>query len=209
MILIILHTVRFLLYHCDLILVHLPTSVRVAITWIWIYCTGLWVNKLHKHDDVIKWKRFPRSPVIGEFPTQWPVTRSFDVFFDLHPNKRLSKQFCGWWFVTPSHPLWRHFNESVWIPQQNKTKHGNVICLFYGVYSTLWRLSAIMNNGSFYWHCQWLGAVRQQAITWASVDLDPCRHMTSLGHNQLSEISIWVSNNVHCMYLFNYILGRW
>ena len=32
------------------------------------------------------------SPVIGEFPTQRPVTRSFDVFFDLRPNKRLSKQ---------------------------------------------------------------------------------------------------------------------
>ena len=24
-----------------------------------------------------------------------------------------------------------------------------------------------------------------QAITWAIVDLDPCRHMTSLGHNEL------------------------
>ena len=32
------------------------------------------------------------SPVIGEFPTQRPVTRSFDVFFDLRLNKRLSKQ---------------------------------------------------------------------------------------------------------------------
>ena len=31
------------------------------------------------------------SPVTGEFPTQRPVTRSFDVFFDLRPNKRLSK----------------------------------------------------------------------------------------------------------------------
>ena len=29
------------------------------------------------------------SPVPGEFPAQRPVTRSFDVFFDLHPNKRL------------------------------------------------------------------------------------------------------------------------
>ena len=28
----------------------------------------------------------------GEFPTQMPVTRSFDVFFDLRLNKRLSKQ---------------------------------------------------------------------------------------------------------------------
>ena len=32
------------------------------------------------------------SPVAGEFPAQRPVTRSFDVFFDLRPNKPLSKQ---------------------------------------------------------------------------------------------------------------------
>ena len=31
------------------------------------------------------------SPVPGEFPAQRPVTRSFDVFFDPRPNKRLSK----------------------------------------------------------------------------------------------------------------------
>ena len=43
----------------------------------------------------------------GEFPAQRPVTRSFDVFFDLHPNKRLSKQWWGWWFETPSCPFWR------------------------------------------------------------------------------------------------------
>ena len=38
----------------------------------------------------------------GEFPAQRPVTRSFDVFFDLRLNKRLSKQPWGWWFETPS-----------------------------------------------------------------------------------------------------------
>ena len=47
----------------------------------------------------------------GEFPPQRPVTRSFDVFFDLRLNKRLSKQSCGWWFETPSRPLWRQCNE--------------------------------------------------------------------------------------------------
>ena len=31
------------------------------------------------------------SPVPGEFPAQRPVTRSFDVFFDLRLNKRLSQ----------------------------------------------------------------------------------------------------------------------
>ena len=52
------------------------------------------------------------SPVPGEFPTQRPVTRSFDVFFDLRLNKRLSKHSWGWWFETLSRPLWRHCNDS-------------------------------------------------------------------------------------------------
>ena len=34
-----------------------------------------------------------------------------DVFFDLRLNKRLSKQSWGWWFETPSRPLWRHRND--------------------------------------------------------------------------------------------------
>ena len=42
------------------------------------------------------------SPVPGEFPAQRPVTRSFEVFFDLRLNKRLSKQSWGWWFETLS-----------------------------------------------------------------------------------------------------------
>ena len=50
------------------------------------------------------------SPVSGEFPTQRPVTPSFDVFFDLHLIKRLSKHSRGWWFETLSCPLWRHCN---------------------------------------------------------------------------------------------------
>ena len=50
------------------------------------------------------------SPVAGEFPAQRPVTRSFDVFFDLRLYKRLRKQSWGWWFETLSCPLWRHRN---------------------------------------------------------------------------------------------------
>ena len=50
-------------------------------------------------------------PVNGEFPAQMPVTRSFDCFFDLRLNKRLSKQWWGWWFETPSRPLRRNCNE--------------------------------------------------------------------------------------------------
>ena len=52
------------------------------------------------------------SPVTGEFPSQRPVTRSFDVFFDPRLNKRLSKQSWGWWFEKPFRSLWRHYNVS-------------------------------------------------------------------------------------------------
>ena len=67
------------------------------------------------HDDVIKWKHFPRCfchlPVTGKFPSKRPVMQGFDAFFDLHMNKWLSKQPWGWWFETPSCPLWRHCND--------------------------------------------------------------------------------------------------
>ena len=59
------------------------------------------------HDDVIKWKHFPRySPFVRGIqrspvnsPAQRPVAQSFDVFFDPHLNKRLSKQSWGWGFL--------------------------------------------------------------------------------------------------------------
>ena len=53
------------------------------------------------------------SPITGEFPSHWPVTRSFDVFFDLRLNKRLSKQPRRRWFETPSRSLLRHCNVTI------------------------------------------------------------------------------------------------
>ena len=53
------------------------------------------------------------SPATGEFPSRRPVTRSFDVFFDVCLNTRLSKQPRGRWFETPSHSLWRHCKERI------------------------------------------------------------------------------------------------
>ena len=54
------------------------------------------------------------SPVPGEFLAQMPVTRSFQVSFDLRLNKRLSKQSWGWWFETLSRTFWRHRNGKMW-----------------------------------------------------------------------------------------------
>ena len=52
-----------------------------------------------------------RVTVNGEFPSQRPVTLSFDAIFDLRLNKHLSKQSWGWWFETQSCSLWRHCND--------------------------------------------------------------------------------------------------
>ena len=38
-------------------------------------------------------------PVTDGFPSQKPVTRSFDVFFDLRLNKRLREQSRRRWFL--------------------------------------------------------------------------------------------------------------
>ena len=73
------------------------------------------------------------SPVPGEFPAQRPVTRSFDVFFDLRPDKRLSKQSWGWWFERPSRPLWRHHNETEAVVGDSSV----IIARNYIVYNTL------------------------------------------------------------------------
>ena len=62
------------------------------------------------------------SPVTGECPAQRPVTRGFDVFFDLRLNGRLSKQSWGWWFEKLLRPLWRHSNDN-----QTKTQKPHII----------------------------------------------------------------------------------
>ena len=66
----------------------------------------------YSHTSVVwpshkSWWRHQMEIFTGEFPSQWPVTLSFDVFFDLRLNKGLSKHS---WFETPSRSLWRHCN---------------------------------------------------------------------------------------------------
>ena len=97
-------------------------SYCLAIT-IYIYHVCGYLNTTSANPEIYPWWRHQmetfsallalcagNSPVTGEFPAKRPVTRSFDVFFDLRLNKRLSKQSWGWWFETLSRPLWRHRN---------------------------------------------------------------------------------------------------
>ena len=115
----------FCLYH--LVTLKTPSAFFMEIS-MWHYnvtsrsaqqfCSTMRQTHL-PHDDVIKWKHFPRNwPFVrgihragpDEFTTQRPVTRSFGVFFDLRLNTRLSKQPWCWWFETPSWSLWRHIS---------------------------------------------------------------------------------------------------
>ena len=86
------------------------------------------------HDDVIKWKHFPRYwsfvPITGELPAQRPVARSVDVFFDLLLNKQLSEQSWSWWFDTLSRPLWRHCNAMMTrgLPSQSVSNAEKMSC---------------------------------------------------------------------------------
>ena len=88
------------------------------------------------------------SPVACEFPAQRPATRSFGVFFDLYPNKRLSKQWWGWWFETPSCPLWHHRN----------------VYLCYRSMSLRWCYSETHRKASIMTVADVLGPNRHQAI---------------------------------------------
>ena len=56
-------------------------------------------------------------------------------------------------------------------------------------------------------HCFriWLGAIRQQAITWANFDPDLCRHMPSLGHNAFN----WQNAPISCTLRYAMVCIYW
>ena len=71
------------------------------------------------HDDVIKWKHFPRYwPFVRGIHRspkgQWGGTLMFSLICAL--NIRLSKLSWSWRFETPSRPLWRHCNDPLPLP---------------------------------------------------------------------------------------------
>ena len=78
------------------------------------FCPGVgswWRHQMETFSVLLAICAGGNSPVPGEFAVERPVTRGFNIFFDLRLNKRLSKQSWGWWFETLSHPLWRHRND--------------------------------------------------------------------------------------------------
>ena len=88
-------------------------SFVTLVVWpllIWLHWKPWWRHQMETFSALLAICA-GNSPVSGEFPAQRPVTRSFDIFFDVRLIKRLSKHSRGWWFETLSHPLWRHRND--------------------------------------------------------------------------------------------------
>ena len=50
------------------------------------------------------------------------MTPSFDIFFDVRLNKRLSEHSWGWWFETPSRPLWLKWFQNLITSSINRLK---------------------------------------------------------------------------------------
>ena len=89
---------------------HLCGLMYNLVSWLVVNFPGAWWRHQMETFSALLAICAGNSPISGEFPAQRPVMRSFDVIFDLCPNKRLSNQSWGWWFETPSGSLWRQSN---------------------------------------------------------------------------------------------------
>ena len=87
------------------------TVLVISFTFSWWMYRGFSCWR-HQMETFSAWLALceGNSPVTGEFPSQKPVTQSFDVFSDLRPNRRLSKQSRRRWFETPSRQIYCHCN---------------------------------------------------------------------------------------------------
>ena len=114
-------------------------------------------------------------------PAQRPVTRSFDVFFDLLLNKRLSNQWWGWWFETPSRPLWRHCN--VYLFLRNVLRS---LCRFFPMFQGRWVFSDMA--------CQALGFMTMLTFVASVMSLGTIsfnRYIHICQHHRFSTMYTW------------------
>ena len=92
---------------------HQALAGQLVIHWYTVHLSN------YAYHDVIKWKHFQRywpfvrgihrSPVNSPHKGQWCGALMFPLICAW--INVLSKQSWGWWFETPSHPLWRHCND--------------------------------------------------------------------------------------------------
>ena len=133
------------------------------------------------------------SQVIREFPSQRPVTRSFDVSFDQRLNKRLSKQWKPRRFETPSCLLWSHSNDcklSVDAPNSD-TNHDIAPPVLYQPLRQNRGLADSENSGRHY-----------ADIPFKSVWIKSYRNVFTRARLMIIQDSQRVDNNAELSYIF-------
>ena len=108
----------------------------------WAYEMSLisWIlRKTSSNGNIFRVTGILRGEFTGHrwIPRTRPVTRSFDVFFDLRLNKRLSKQSRDRWSETPPRSLWRQSNDMTftnWYNERSVRRHAGhkAFQAFYG-----------------------------------------------------------------------------
>ena len=132
------------------------------------HAANVWTD----HDDVTKWKHFPRywpfvpriyRPLVNSpHEGQWRGALMF--FFYLHLNKRSSKHSRGWWFEKLSRPLWRYWNDK-W---KNENQVCVVVMMIHWIMFSGWKIAIFENshvdlitNLKFVkmQHCRWMECI--------------------------------------------------
>ena len=173
-------------------------------------------SSLSCRGEVIKCRHFPqywpfvrgihRSPV----NSQRPVTQSFDVFFDLRLNKRLSRSSKYRWFETPSRPLWDHSNVnndfassyiSGWNSKLTIITSQKQVASGYWKHAYLpdWRCSIFPHFSIHHYNDVIMGAIASQitSLTIAYSDADQRKHQSSASLAFVRGIHRWPVNSPH------------
>ena len=170
------------------------------------FCIVIWYGHLYQehvlfglplcqhnfvHDDVIKWKHFPRYfSLCGEFTGhRWiPLTKASDAdiwcFFDLRLNTRLRKQAWRWWFDTPSRSLWRHCTVHT-VSIVVFTHHAFILNTWIVLIATR---AKVRSHHIKYWHIP--------RFWWHSIEmLHRFRALRVSIEQGLTSMPVWVSNH--------------
>ena len=158
----------------------------------------------------------------GEFtghrwiPLTKPVTRSFDVYFDLCLNKRLPKQSRCLWFETPSRSSRRHCNETnqasvIWkivsVVVVVRRRHAMLMCGCVSIFFSLQSFSFISARHKGYRQAHHsdviIGAIASQitsiliVCSTVSSGADQRKHQSSVSLAFVRGIQRWPVNSPH------------
>ena len=92
---------------CIILFCRVPMGFIEMSSWV---LSIIVITSSNGHIFRVTGPRAGNSPSLVNSPHKRPMTMSFDVLFDLRPNKRLNEQSWAWWFDTPSRSLWHHCN---------------------------------------------------------------------------------------------------